>query len=274
MLTLRYSPGPNEADTMNTAALRENFLISGLFQPGAVNLVLSDLDRMLVGGAMPADDLPLAPHKELGTSYFTERRELGVFNLGDPGALVVDGVEHDLGRLDCLFVGAGHESVVFRRKGSGQPAFYLASCPAHAPMPAAKLTYADADRVSIGSQENASRRVINKYIWPGGIRSCQLVMGLTELESGSIWNTMPPHLHSRRMEAYCYFDLGGGILVHLMGKPDQTRHLIVREKEVVLSPSWSIHAGAGLQNYRFLWAMAGENMEFSDIDPLQPASLY
>jgi 4-deoxy-L-threo-5-hexosulose-uronate ketol-isomerase len=215
---------------------------------------------------MPLNDLRLEPDHELGTRYFTERRELGIFSIGDPGSVVVDGKEYTLDRLDCLYVGTGCEEVIFRRV-SGQPAFYLASCPAHAKHAVAKMSYAQADRVTIGTQEKASVRTINKYIWTGGIASAQLVMGLTELAPGSIWNTFPPHLHSRRMEAYCYFDIGADeVVVHLMGTAEETRHLMVRNREVVLSPAWSIHSGAGSSAYRFIWAMAGENMEFSDID--------
>jgi 4-deoxy-L-threo-5-hexosulose-uronate ketol-isomerase len=258
-------PRHEEVSRLDTAVLRERFLAAGLFEPGEIRVVYTDLDRMVLGGAAPDGPLRLPSYQELGSAYFTERREIGVINIGEPGMIRAGGAEYALEFMDCLYIGRGVEEVIFLSAG-GAPAFYFLSCPAHQGYPTVKITRAEAQREAIGHAANASRRVIHKYIHPGGARSCQLVMGLTTLEPNSVWNTMPPHLHSRRTEAYLYFGLGDGVVVHLMGRPDNTRSLIVRDREAVLSPSWSIHCAAGTQPYSFVWGMAGENQDFGDID--------
>lgn len=273
-LERRYAPGPDEAARLSTAELRAKFLVQGLFEPGKARLVLTDLDRLLIGGAIPHDPIELPPHAELGTRFFNERRETGIINLGDAGVVEVSGREYPLDPLDCLYIGMGEETIRLRRGPEGQAVYYLASAPAHKSYPTTRLAARDAAATPIGDEFHAARRAIHKYICPGGVASCQLVMGFTQLEPNSVWNTMPAHTHTRRSEIYLYTELGNGMLVHLMGQPDETRHLIVRDREAVLSPPWSIHGGAGTNHYRFIWVMAGENQEFSDIDPLTLEQLF
>jgi 4-deoxy-L-threo-5-hexosulose-uronate ketol-isomerase len=261
-------PRHEEIGQLGTAVLRERFIAEGLFEPGEIRVVYTDLDRMVIGGAAPGAPLQLLSYAELGSSYFTERREIGVVNIGGRGIIRAGGIEHALDFMDCLYIGRGVEEVIFMRAGGGAPLFYFLSCPAHQTYPTVKVARAESQSEAIGDAANASRRVIHKYIHPGGARSCQLVMGLTVLEPNSVWNTMPPHLHSRRTEAYLYFGLGEGVVVHLMGRPESTRSLIVRDREAVLSPSWSIHCAAGTQPYKFVWGMAGENQDFGDIAPI------
>lgn len=251
---------------MSTEELRQAFLVDRLFAPGEVRLVYTDLDRMIVGGVVPREEMRLNGSRELGTAYFTERREVGVINLGGLGTVRVGGKAFELERLDCLYIGCGEEDVRFEPGPKEAPAFYILSCPAHRRLPTAKVARGEAEVQEVGDPARASRRRISRCIHPGGTASCQLVMGFTELEQGSVWNTMPPHTHGRRSEVYLYFDLGDDVVVHLMGPPQSTRHLIMRNQEAVLSPPWSIHAGAGTGNYRFVWGMAGENMTFSDMD--------
>jgi len=264
---IHHSPGPAETPTLGPGALRDQFLIAGLFRPGEVVAHYTDLDRMIIGGAVP-DGAPLAlpGARETGTDYFLERREIGILNLGAPGAVRVGGARHDLGTLDCLYVGLGEKEVSLDSGPGGLAQFYFVSAPAHRKLPTAVVRRADLRSDPIGDPARANRRRINKLIHPNGVKSCQLVMGFTEFEPGSVWNTMPPHTHSRRTEIYLYFDLGEQIVVHLMGEPTATRHLIVRDREAVLSPSWSIHCGAGTGPYRFVWAMAGDNQVFDDMD--------
>ena len=265
---VRFLPRAEELERMPAAAVRESFLIEDLFEDGALRLVLADMDRMAVGGAMPRDPMPLPPVAEFGTRYFTERREAGIFNLGPPGVVRVGSEEFGLGTLDCLYVGMEEPDVVL-----GPGTWYFLSCPAHAKYPTARMRAGEAASSQIGDSASASKRCLHRFIHPGGLRSCQLVMGFTELALGSVWNTMPPHTHSRRSEVYLYFDLADGMVVHLMGRPESTRHLIVREREAVLSPSWSMHAGAGTRNYKFIWGMAGENQSFEDMDPAPLSTL-
>jgi 4-deoxy-L-threo-5-hexosulose-uronate ketol-isomerase len=267
-MKIHYFPSAKETNTLGTEELRENFLIEDLFQQGQVNAHYTDLDRMIVGGVLPNNTpLPLLNSREIGTSFFLERREMGILNLSSPGAVTVGGKRYELGTLDCLYIGQGEKDVTFENGPTGQAAFYFVSTPAHAKYPTAVVRRADVKTEPIGDVTKVNRRRINRYIHPEGIKSCQLVMGFTEFESGSVWNTMPPHTHSRRSEIYLYFDLADQMVVHLMGKPRATRHLIVRDREVVLSPSWSIHAGVGTANYRFVWAMGGDNQIFADMDP-------
>jgi 4-deoxy-L-threo-5-hexosulose-uronate ketol-isomerase len=267
------TPGAGETARMTTAELRRNFLVADLFQPGRMNLVYTDLDRLVVGGICPESEIPLPAPRELGTRFFTERREVGIMNLGEPGTVLAGRKRYTLEHLDCLYIGMGEAEVVFEAPSGTRPAFYLASAPAHRAYPTRLLSRGQVQGNAMGDAAHANRRRIHKYIAPGIIESCQLVMGFTELEEGSVWNTMPPHTHCRRSEIYLYFDLGDGLVFHFMGTPDNTRHLVMREREVALSPSWSLHTGAGTKNYRFLWVMAGENQEFADIDPVAPGAL-
>lgn len=271
---LHHSPGLAETNTLSTEALRAAFLIGDLFKPGLVTTHYTDLDRMVIGGAVPGSEpLMLDGHRLLGTDAFLERREIGILNLGSPGVVRVAGVAYDLGPLDCLYVGRGAHEVAFENGPAGAAAFYFVSTPAHASHPTAIVRNADVRTDPIGDPAKANRRRINKYIHPDGIKSCQLVLGFTEFEPGSVWNTMPPHVHSRRTEVYLYFDLGDNVVLHLLGEPQATRHVVVRDREAVLSPSWSVHCGAGTGNYRFVWAMGGDNQVFADMDAVPLATL-
>ncbi|MSU66822.1 MAG: 5-dehydro-4-deoxy-D-glucuronate isomerase [Opitutus sp.] len=273
-MKLHYFPSPAATNTLSTAELRDAFLIGGIFQPGKIVAHYTELDRMVVGAAVPqAAPLELPAARELGTSFFLERREIGILNLGAPGIVRVGAERHTLSALDCLYIGLGEREVAFENGPQGQSAFYFISSPAHAKHPTVRATREEAKSAPVGDPAKANRRRIAKYIHPEGIRSCQLVLGFTEFEPGSVWNTMPPHEHSRRTEIYLYFDLGDEMVVHLMGRPKATRHLIVRDREVVLSPAWSIHCGAGTGSYRFVWAMAGDNQIFSDMDAVPVAEL-
>jgi 4-deoxy-L-threo-5-hexosulose-uronate ketol-isomerase len=261
---------------MNTEELRETFLLEGMFEPGEIECAYIDLDRTVIGSAVPLDQpLTLEAEPELRAEYFLERRELGVLNVGGPGSVTVDGKLFDLGKLDCLYAGRGSKSVVFSSKSEKDPAqFYLLSYPAHAEYPTTMVRFADLQGLDLGSVETCNKRTIYKAIYKDGIKSCQLVMGFTMLASGSNWNTMPPHTHMRRSEVYFYFDLDPAHRVlHLMGPPDATGHLIVANKEIVVSPGWSIHAGVGTKNYAFCWGMGGENQAYDDMDPVTIADL-
>jgi 4-deoxy-L-threo-5-hexosulose-uronate ketol-isomerase len=265
---MRYMPGPQQVSRMTTAELRENFLIENLFTPGEITMYAIDLDRVLVGGAVPLQKpVELTAPPAIAAEYFTERRELGVLNIGASGSVTVDGEKYALNKLDMVYVGRGARSVVFSSDDARQPArFYLVSYPAHASHPTRKITAADAESAELGTSENANRRKLSKYIHPAAMPSAQLVMGVTELHTGSVWNTMPPHTHQRRTEIYLYFDIPeSAVVFHLLGAPGETRNLVVRDGQVALSPSWSIHAGCGTSNYRFCWAMGGENQVFSDM---------
>ncbi|MDP2138676.1 MAG: 5-dehydro-4-deoxy-D-glucuronate isomerase [Candidatus Didemnitutus sp.] len=256
--------------------LRSAFLLSDLFQPGKLLLRYWETDRAVIGGAIPTrGKLTLGTARELASGYFCERRELGVVNVGEEGVVEVDGVRFSLGKLDCLYVGRGARRVVFSSKRASKPAcFYLLSYPAHAAYPTTLARHDDIKGASIGSSATSNGRTIYKFIHADGIKSCQLVMGLTLLEPGSIWNTMPPHTHTRRSEVYFYFDVPKEAAVfHFLGRPDETRHLVVRDREVALSPPWSIHSGAGTANYGFVWGMGGENQDFADMDPAPLAQL-
>lgn len=265
----RYSPDPVRYQTMTTEDLRKEFLLEEMFVPDQVNLVYSDLDRTIVGGAMPVREiLSLPAGKELAADTFNARRELGVINVGGAGTIRVDGESHAIGNRDALYIGRGAKEVLFESHRPDEPPFfYMASYPAHESYPTCRITIDEAEKVELGSLEESNERVINKYIHPGNFPTAQLVMGLTELAPGSVWNTMPCHTHERRMETYFYFELGDeDFVVHLMGRPDATRNVIIRNRQAVLSPSWSIHSGAGTKNYSFIWAMGGENQAFDDMD--------
>jgi 4-deoxy-L-threo-5-hexosulose-uronate ketol-isomerase len=258
---------------MTTAELRETFLLDGAFVPGAITLAYVDLDRAVLGGVVPTTSaLTLETYPELRSEYFLERRELGVLNVGGPGTVTVDGTAFPLGKLDCLYIARGCMQVTFESDDPATPAaFYLLSYPAHAVHPTKMVTFADleAGAVHLGSVETCNKRSIYKAIFLDGIRSCQLVMGFTLLAPGSNWNTMPPHTHMRRSEVYFYFDVDPAHrVVHLMGPADETRHLIMADKDIVISPGWSIHAGVGTKSYGFCWGMGGENQRYDDMDAL------
>ncbi|MBC7407472.1 MAG: 5-dehydro-4-deoxy-D-glucuronate isomerase [Arcicella sp.] len=258
-----------EAQGFNTEQLRENFLIESIFQNNEVKIYYTHYDRVVLGGVMPSNTaITLPTYDNLKSDYFLERREIGIINVGGDGEIAVDDKTFPLSKLDALYIGKGSQSVIFTSNNSDNPAqFFLLSAPAHQMYPTRKMSKEEAMPVSLGSQETANERTIYKYIHRDGIQSCQVVMGLTVLKSGSIWNTMPAHVHDRRMEAYLYFDLNTEHRVfHLMGQPQETRHLVVANHQAVLSPPWSIHSGAGTTNYSFIWAMAGENLDFTDMD--------
>ena len=264
-----HAPSPNETSVLDTAGLRESFLLDGLFEAGSLTLIYTDLDRAIVGSAVPTTaPLKLDAAAELRAEFFCERRELGILSIGGKGKVTVDGTAHALDKCDCLYVGRGSREILFASDDAADPAaFYLVSYPAHAAYPTVKATRADANRVELGSKEECNERTILQYIHENGIKSCQLVMGFTEFKPGSIWNTMPAHTHLRRSEVYCYFDVPAGhAVLHMMGEPGETRPLWVHDRQAVLSPAWSIHCGAGTAAYRFCWAMGGENQAFTDMD--------
>jgi len=268
-MTQRFAIGPRETASLDTAGLREHFLIETLFAPGEICLTYTHYDRMIVGGVQPAGSAVALPCPEsLKSRFFLERRELGALNVGGPGQIVVDATVFELGHQDCLYVGRGAADVQFRSADAAHPAkFYLLSAPAHAAHPTTRRTQAEATPVEMGAAETANRRTIYKYIYAEGLQSCQLVMGLTQLQVGSVWNTMPAHTHDRRMEAYLYFNLPPGQRVlHLLGEPQETRPLWVSNEQAILSPPWSVHTGCGTSAYCFIWGMAGENQEYTDMD--------
>jgi len=257
---------------MTTQELRACFLADSLSQLGEIRLNYVDLDRAVVGIAEPsAGPLKLTTSLELRAEYFTERRELGALNIGGPGVVQVGDRRYDLDNLDLIYVGRGNPEIQFESKSKESPAaFYILSYPAHAAHPVTVVRKADAQPTEIGATSTSNRRTIYKYIHMGGARSCQLVMGVTHLHEGSTWNTMPAHTHMRRSELYLYFDVAENARVfHLMGPPDETRHIVVANREVVISPGWSIHAGVGTQAYKFCWGMGGENQDYADMDPVR-----
>lgn len=262
---------PKRYPTMNTAELRETFLLDELCEPGAVRLAYVDLDRAVVGFAAPLNDpLELTADPMLRASYFTERRELGALNIGGPGSIQIDGKRYPLENLDCLYIGRGSQKVLFESADAANPAvFYLLSYPAHAAHPTTLVRKGEANPVEMGSAETCNHRTIYKYIHAAGAKSCQLVMGVTHLKPGSSWNTMPAHTHMRRSEIYVYFNLAADARVfHLMGPAEETRHMVMRDREIVVSPGWSIHAGVGTRAYSFCWGMGGENQDYADMDPV------
>ncbi|WP_353196749.1 5-dehydro-4-deoxy-D-glucuronate isomerase [Parapedobacter defluvii] len=265
----RYAIGPHETKALDTKALRDNFLIENVFADDTIQLVYTHYDRYLAGGAKPVGKpLPLETIDALKASYFLERRELGIINVGGAGKVSVDGEVYELGFKEALYVGRGHRDVVFYSDDAGRPAkFYLNSAPAHRAYPSKKVTKAEAETVELGSLETANHRVINKLLVNSVVETCQLQMGMTELKTGSVWNTMPAHTHDRRMEVYFYFEVPEGQSVsHFMGQPEETRHIWMQNEQAVISPPWSIHAGAGTSNYTFIWGMAGENLDYDDMD--------
>ncbi len=270
-MEVRYSPDYVRFSRMTTEEIRESFLVENLFKPNAIEMVYSDADRAITGSAVPAKEvLSLKSADELRAAYFCERRELGVLNIGGEGAVTVDGKAFNMANRDCLYIGRGSKEVSFSSNDAARPAeFYLLSYPAHKEYKTTLVKVKDANQVHLGSAEQSNKRTIYQYIHPKGVQSCQLVMGFTQLEQASVWNTMPPHTHARRMEVYMYFDVPESARVfHLIGRPDQTRHIVMKNKQAVISPSWSIHSGVGTSAYSFCWGMGGENQAFDDMDNL------
>jgi 4-deoxy-L-threo-5-hexosulose-uronate ketol-isomerase len=268
-MDIRQPAHPRDFESYSTERIREEFLVQNLFVPGSVKLIYSYIDRMIIGGICPDKPLALEGGKELGTDYFLERRELGVINVGPAGSVQVDGQTYPLAKNDGLYVGQGSKNVVFSSQNPAEPAhFYLLSGPAHKAYPVQKVTMGEAESARIGTPEQCNVRVLNKYIHPGGVQSANLVMGVTMVEPGNVWNSLPPcHTHARRMEVYFYYDLKpDAVVFHLMGEPQRTRHIVMRNEEAVISPSWSIHAGAGTSDYCFIWGMVGDNQAFGDMD--------
>lgn len=267
---------PKRYPSMNTAELRETFLLEALFEPGAVRLAYVDLDRAVVGFAAPTSaPLELGADPLLRAKHFTERRELGALNIGGAGSIEVDGKRYPMENLDCLYIGRGSEKVTFESADAANPAiFYLLSYQAHASYPTTLVRKSEANPVELGSAETCNHRTIYKYIHAAGAKSCQLVMGVTHLQPGSSWNTMPAHTHMRRSEIYVYFNLADDARVfHLMGPADETRHIVMKNREIVVSPGWSIHAGVGTRAYSFCWGMGGENQDYADMDLVAVESL-
>jgi 4-deoxy-L-threo-5-hexosulose-uronate ketol-isomerase len=265
----RYASSPVEAKGMDTELLRKNFLIEDLFEDDKINFVYSHFDRFITGGVRPVNQkVNLETIDPLKAPFFLERRELGIINVGGEGEVEVNGEVFTLNYKEALYIGKGNEKVVFSSKDGANPAkFYLNSTPAHHTFPTKKVTKNEAEVVTLGSLETANHRVINKLLVSGTVETCQLQMGMTELKAGSVWNTMPAHTHDRRMEVYFYFEVPEGQSVcHFMGETQETRHIWMQNEQAVISPSWSVHSGAGTSNYTFIWGMAGENMDYGDMD--------
>ncbi|MDO5641043.1 MAG: 5-dehydro-4-deoxy-D-glucuronate isomerase [Paracoccus sp. (in: a-proteobacteria)] len=267
----RHAIHPDHAKTMDTATLRQHFLTEGMFAEGEIRLVYTHYDRFVVGGAVPAGgSVTLDRIAETRTPNFMDRREMGVVNIGEPGAVEAAGETYEMAYGDVLYLGMGSGPVTF----SGQGRFYITSAPAHRALPARLITVADAVEVKLGAAETSNKRTIRQFIHPLVMESCQLVLGYTTLEDGSVWNTMPAHVHDRRMEAYLYHGMTPEARVlHLMGEPQETRHIFVANEQAVLSPPWSIHSGAGIGGYTFIWAMAGDNIDYTDMEFVQPEDL-
>jgi 4-deoxy-L-threo-5-hexosulose-uronate ketol-isomerase len=273
---IRYSNHPEDAKHYDTERIRKDFLVQNLMTPDDVNMVYSMNDRFIVGGAVPVKkELLLEAIDPLKAGHFCDRREVGVINVGGTGSVKIDGKVHPLKYKEAIYIGAGTKEVVFISESAGKPAhFYFNSAPAHKAYPTKHITLADAEQVELGALESSNARKINKLIVNSVVDVCQLQMGMTELKPGSIWNTMPVHLHSRRMEAYFYFEVPDEqAICHFMGEPQETRHIWLHNEEAVVSPSWSIHAAAGTSNYIFIWGMAGENLDYGDMDPFGPKEL-
>ncbi|MDR2862453.1 MAG: 5-dehydro-4-deoxy-D-glucuronate isomerase [Puniceicoccales bacterium] len=273
---IHFPPSPREFLQLSPAEVREQFLVEKLFESGALKIQFTACDRLVVGGAVPTTvPLILKNSKETGSDFFLARRELGALNIGAPGWIEADGIRYALGVRECLYIGQGVRDVAFGSDDPAHPArFALFSAPAHKSYPTKLVREADIKPVHLGAQATANDRVIRKCIFADGVQSCQLVLGYTSLAEGSVWNSYPTHTHTRRSEIYLYFDLPeNGLVAHFAGRPDATRHIFVRNEEAVLSPPWSVHFGCGTANYRFIWAMAGENLTYDDMDPAPPAVL-
>lgn len=278
-MELRSAASPKDVKSYTTQRLREEFLIQTLFTAGEIHMVYSHIDRIIIGGAVPVEPVALDAGGELRANYFLERREMGVINIGGPGRILADGTAYDVAHKDGMYLGMGVKDIVFESANPANPAkFYFNSTPAHKSYPTVLIRpdgkeedgvvqIKKENQVELGDLENANHRIICKYILPGQVESCQLVMGMTQLMPGSVWNTMPCHTHDRRMEVYLYFDMEeDAVVMHYMGEPEETRHIIMRNEQAVISPSWSIRAGCGTKAYTFIWGMAGENQAFDDMD--------
>ena len=275
-MEVRSASNPRDMKHYTTERLREEFLIQGLFTADNSKMVYSHIDRIITAGFMPVTkELTLEAGKELAADYFLQRREMGCINIGGKGVITVDGTEYVMEPRDGIYIGMGNKEVTFKSLDANCPAkFYVSSCPAHTTYPIVKIDISKAKKVPCGSVEDCNKRVINQYIHPEVMKSCQLSMGLTQLEPGSNWNTMPSHTHDRRMEVYMYLDMGENDAVfHMMGEPTETRHVIMHNEEAIISPSWSIHSGVGTKAYSFIWAMCGENQEFTDMDHIETKDL-
>lgn len=266
---LRQASNPLDAKGYDTSRLRKDFLIQNLMVPGDINMVYTLFDRLIVGGCVPAGkEILLETIDPLKAKYFLERRELGIINVGGKGIVKADDKTYELDFKEALYIGKGNKEVVFSSKDAAHPAhFYFNSAPAHAVFPNKKVTVQDAVKVDLGSLETSNERRINKLLVNSVVETCQLQMGMTELKTGSVWNTMPAHTHSRRMEAYFYFEVPNDqVVCHFMGEPKETRHIWMKNEDAVISPNWSIHAAAATHNYTFIWGMAGENLDYDDKD--------
>ena len=270
----RYAHHPEDVKKYTTEELREHFLIPELFVKNQISLTYTMYDRYIAGGAFPVDQaLKLETIDELKSENFLDRRELGVINVGGKGKVTVDGEVYEIGHREAIYIGRGTKEVIFEATEE-QPYFYINSAPAHTSYPTKKVTKAEAEVVELGDTKTSNKRVINKLLVNSVIDTCQLQMGMTELQEGCVWNTMPPHTHERRMEVYFYFDLEEGQTIsHFVGQPQETRHIFMKNHQAVISPEWSIHAGAGTSNYTFIWGMAGENLDYGDMDGVTPDEL-
>jgi len=264
----RYASSPKAIKQYDTKELREEFLIDNLMEEGIINLTYSHYDRYIAGSAVPLKPLTLETIDPLKAKYFLERREIGIINVGAKGSVSVDGTSYELGHKDALYIGSGNKEVIFQSEDAKNPAkFYINSAPAHKNYPTKKVSLQEANKIELGSLETANHRTVNQMIIGGIITSCQLQMGMTELKTGSVWNTMPAHVHDRRMEVYFYLDIPENQAVcHFMGQPQETRHIWMANHQAVISPPWSIHCGSGTSNYTFIWGMAGENLDYGDMD--------
>ena len=279
-MDIRYSANQRDVKRYTQEELRKEFLITGLYRPDEVVAVYSHVDRMVTFGCMPVNEaVPLDKGIDcwgnFGTHYILERREIGIFNIGGAGKITADGTVYHLGYKDCLYITKGTKEVVFESDDKASPAkFYMVSAPAHCAYETKLITIKEAAKRPLGDAKTSNKRVINQFIHPSVLKTCQLSMGMTELAEGSVWNSMPCHTHERRMEIYMYFEVPDDqIVMHFMGEPKETRHIVMQNEEAVISPSWSIHTGAGTSNYTFIWAMGGENQEFDDMDNLKPTEL-
>jgi 4-deoxy-L-threo-5-hexosulose-uronate ketol-isomerase len=275
-MEIRHAVHPEQAKHLTTEGLREHFLVREVFRPHAMKLVYSYYDRLIIGGVCPTGPLTLAvDEKVIGSAFLLERREMGIINIAGSGTVSVDGKPYELDTRDSLYIGMGSKDIIFSSADKSNPAkFYLNCSPAHKTYPTKKIALSETEPLHLGSLEKSNERTIYKYIHPEGVKSCQLVMGMTILEPKNVWNTMPTHTHQRRIEAYLYFNIPGDeVVFHFMGEPQETRHLVVRNEEVVISPSWSIHSGSGTSSYTFIWGMAGENQTFSDMDDVPMSEL-
>jgi 4-deoxy-L-threo-5-hexosulose-uronate ketol-isomerase len=270
-MEIRFESSPKETSQMDTQQLRSNFLVEKLMQPNSIRLAYTHYDRMIIGGVVPQSaPIALPNEAELKASYFLERRELGIINVGGKGTVTAGGEKYEIDKLECVYLGKGTKEVSFSSSSEKEAAcFYLLSVPAHQTHPNIKMTRKEAAPVQLGEAATSNKRTLYKYIHNDGIQSCQLVMGLTVLDDGNVWNSVPPHTHTRRTEAYFYFDVPvNQRVMHFMGEPQQTRHIVINNREAVISPPWSVHFGCGTANYGFIWGMAGENREFTDMDPV------